>query len=112
MLDSLKAKIIIAVIFFLISGGITWRVLSWREQAHKVAGLEKEVTSLKDQKQALIDKSVEDQKQAAKRLKDAQLKRENDLTTIVNLRGQLATSPNIIIPADKLQAIRNADISR
>jgi len=95
MLESIKAKIAIAIIFAIVSGLVTWKVLDWRTDAHKVPGLEKE---LAEEKQKVLD-TIEQCKNSKQPAQEANNYDYTKLNASLNLcLDQLRKSPSACIP--------------
>lgn len=109
MFSSLKITIIIYLLAAAAVGLIGWRVNHAFNEAAKVPGLELKIDQLEEaarQYQAKLDAQFVE---AQKRLAENQKLKENQATQLKNLRKENAKTPSIVIPADKLQALRAAD---
>jgi len=109
MFNSLKAKIIIGVIsLVIVGGGIAYVVHVFRE-AGKVPGLEKALKDVEKEK-ADFQLKLNAQTEAAKNRIESNTKiADNQNTKQKDLINENAKTPSVIIPADKLRALLQAD---
>lgn len=109
MFSSLKITVIIYVLIAAAVGLIGWKINHAFNEAAKVPGLEKQIDDL-ETKAKEYQKTLDAQfEEAKKRLAENQKLKETQAVQLNELRKRNAKSPSIVIPADKLQALRDAD---
>lgn len=95
MLSSLKAKLIVAAIAFVIVGFITYRIADWRNEAAKVPGLEAQLKQAKIDYEALRVQCQESKQPAIEANQYDYTKLNTSLTSCLN---QLRKSTTYCVP--------------